>query len=60
VVAPFAGYGALRFAETLGDVVEGVRHLAWRARGAAAAEDLARHRHQLAAAVADALRELSP
>jgi len=60
VVAPFAGYGALRFAETLGDVVEGVRHLAWRARGSAAAEDLARHRHQLAAAVADALRELSP
>jgi glycerol-3-phosphate O-acyltransferase/dihydroxyacetone phosphate acyltransferase len=59
VVAPLAGYGALRFSETVGDVVEGVRHLAWRARGQTAAEDLSRHRRQLAAAVADALRELA-
>jgi glycerol-3-phosphate O-acyltransferase/dihydroxyacetone phosphate acyltransferase len=58
LVAPLAGYLALRFAETVGDVSEALRHLVWRSRRADTARELSERRRQLASAVADALRDL--
>jgi glycerol-3-phosphate O-acyltransferase / dihydroxyacetone phosphate acyltransferase len=59
LLAPLAGYLALRFTETVGDVSEALRHLVWRTRRADTARELTERRRQLAAAVADALRDLS-
>lgn len=55
-VAPLAGYTALRFSESLRDVVVALRHLGWRARGRTARR-LAARRRALAADVAEALRQ---
>jgi len=59
LVAPVAGYAALRFWESLRDVSAALRHLGWRARGSAARR-LAQRRQALAAEVAEALRRSSP
>ena len=55
-IAPLAGYTALRFGESLRDVVAALRHLGWRARGGTARR-LAERRRALAAHVAEALRQ---
>jgi glycerol-3-phosphate O-acyltransferase/dihydroxyacetone phosphate acyltransferase len=56
LVAPAAGYAALRLGETLREVSEAVRHLGWRTR-AKTARRLTDRRRRLAEDVARALRE---
>jgi glycerol-3-phosphate O-acyltransferase/dihydroxyacetone phosphate acyltransferase len=57
VVAPLAGYAALRFSENLREVVGALRHLGWRARGETVRR-LTERRLRLAADVAEALRQV--
>ena len=56
VLAPVAGYAALRLSETLREVGEALRHLGWRHR-AATVRQLGERRRRLAQEVAQALRE---
>jgi len=56
VLAPLAGYAALRLGETLREVWEAFRHLGWRTR-APALHKVGVHRRRLAEDVARALRE---
>ena len=56
LIAPAAGYAALRFAETLRVVAEAARHLGWRTRSATTRR-LGDRRRRLAEQVAGALRE---
>jgi 1-acyl-sn-glycerol-3-phosphate acyltransferase len=59
VVAPAAGYAALRLGETWRVVSEAVRHLGWRTR-ASTVRHLADRRRRLAEEVAHALRAAGP
>ncbi len=56
VLAPAAGYAALRFGETLRGVAEALRHIGWRSR-AATVQRLTERRRRLAEDVSRALRE---
>jgi 1-acyl-sn-glycerol-3-phosphate acyltransferase len=61
LLAPPAGYAALRFSERLREVVEALRHVSvgWRARGETVRR-LTERRQRLAADVAQALRQTEP
>lgn len=59
LVAPMAGYAALRFGEHVRAAAEAVRHLGWRAQGKTA-RLLAARRKRLAEEVAAALRQVGP
>ncbi|MES1171594.1 MAG: 1-acyl-sn-glycerol-3-phosphate acyltransferase [Bacteroidota bacterium] len=56
LLAPLAGYAALRWGETLGQVAAAIRHFGWRARGPAVDRMIARRR-RLAQEVTAALRD---
>src|SRR6185295_7736486 len=57
LVAPFAGYAALRFGENLRELGEAVRHIGWRAKGKTLTR-LEERRRRLATDVAQALRQV--
>lgn len=57
LLAPFAGYAALRLTETLSEVSEAMRHLSWRRTRTSITHDLTIRRRRLAEEVASALRD---
>jgi glycerol-3-phosphate O-acyltransferase/dihydroxyacetone phosphate acyltransferase len=59
LVAPAAGYAALRFGEHVRATAEALRHLGWRTQGKTA-RHLAARRKRLAEDVAHALRQVGP
>jgi glycerol-3-phosphate O-acyltransferase/dihydroxyacetone phosphate acyltransferase len=59
LIAPAAGYAALRFGEHVRATAEALRHLGWRTQGKTA-RHLAARRKRLAEDVAHALRQVGP